>query len=891
MSTIPKTYDPHRIEERWNKEWLDCGLFHSDPDEGPDPYCIVIPPPNVTGILHMGHALNNTIQDVLIRGARMNGRNACWIPGTDHASIATEGKIVQALREEGISKKDLSRDEFMTRAWEWREKYGGIIIGQLKRLGCACDWERERFTMDDGYARAVLEAFVRLYEKGLIYRGNRLVNWCPVSRSAISDEEVMHRDVSGKLWHFRYPVCGTDDALVVATTRPETMLGDTAVAVHPADVRYSKYVGKTVQLPLVEREIPVIADAFVDPKFGTGCVKVTPAHDPNDFEMGTRHGLAFINIMNEDASMNDNVPEAYRGLTREEARKRVAQDLADQGFMEKIEDYAHSVGYSQRGEVPIEYTMSDQWFMRMDELAAPALNAVETGELRFYPEHWAKTYTHWLGNIRDWCISRQLWWGQRIPVWYRKDSDRNDAANRHVSVHGPDDPQNWEQEEDVLDTWASSWLWPMAVHTWPEESAALSRYYPTAVLVTGFDIIFFWVARMVMAGYEFMGTSPFQDVYIHGIVRDEGGKKMSKSLGNSIDPLTIVDQYSADALRFSLIMLTAAGQDLVLSQDKFEVGRNFGTKIWNAARYMQMQTGDFRPDVENPQLDAALLRPDDIHILARLDGAVKGYQENLARYRLNDVALGLYDFVWHGFCDWYIESSKDILYGDEAAQRESVLTIMHVVMFGALRLLHPIIPFLTEELAHMLGYIDNGEYLLNTRMPVESDDARREALGIRAEGVEYVDAKHAAIRAGRMLMADYGLAPSDEVRFILKPESDQAGIRTEADRASIVSLLKVGDVDIDAGFAPGKAIPVAVTPLGALYMPLEGLIDVEAEKKRLGGQLAKTDSNLEAVAKKLGNENFTSRAPEAVVQQQQRLRDDLKKNAARLAKLIEALGA
>ena len=563
-SQIDKTYNWDKLEDHWYQHWLEKGYFKGDPDSDKEPYSIVIPPPNVTGMLTMGHVLNNTIQDVLIRKARMEGKNACWIPGTDHASIATESKVVKMLEEQGISKDSLSRDEFMTHAWAWKEKYGGIIINQLKKLGCSCDWDRERFTMDEGYSRAVSEAFVQLYHKGLIYKGHRLVNWCPVSKSAISDEEVIHQEKNGKLWHFRYPITGTDDYLVVATTRPETMLGDTAVAVHPKDERYKNSIGKTVTLPLVGREIPIISDTYVDKAFGTGCVKVTPAHDPNDFAMGERHDLEFINIMNDDASMNSEVPNKFQGLSRESARKAVVKEMEAEGYLDKVEDYSNNIGFSERGNVPIEFYISEQWYLKMDELAKPALDAVNDGQIKFHPAHWTKTYNHWMENIKDWCISRQLWWGHQIPVWYNKD----DPKQLHVSVDGPEDPENWTQDEDVLDTWASSWLWPFAVHAWPEAEKNLKTFYPTDALVTGPDIIFFWVARMIMSGYEFLDDIPFKDVYFTSILRDETGKKFSKSLGNSPDPFDLFKEYGTDATRFGTMLMAPQGLDVLFSNSR-----------------------------------------------------------------------------------------------------------------------------------------------------------------------------------------------------------------------------------------------------------------------------------------------------------------------------------
>ena len=667
--TLDKAYNPATVEDKWYDHWSTQGYFHADAHSEKEPYTIVIPPPNVTGMLTVGHVLNNTIQDILIRKARMEGKEACWIPGTDHASIATESKVVSMLQEKGINKEDLSREEFLEYAWEWKEKYGGIIIRQLKKLGCSCDWERERFTMDEGYTKAVLTAFVKLYEKGLIYKGHRLVNWCPVSKSAISDEEVIHKEKNGHLWHFRYPITGSDEYLVVATTRPETMLGDTAVAIHPEDVRYQHLIGKTVTLPLVGREIPIITDEYVDPEFGTGCVKVTPAHDPNDFVMGERHDLEFINIMNDDASLNSNVPDKYVGLSREDARKAVLADLQSEGLLDKIEDYVNKVGYSERGHVPIESYLSEQWFMKMDNMAKPAMDAVNNGDIKFHPEHWTKTYNHWMKNIKDWCISRQLWWGHQIPVWVHKE----DSKNIHVSVDGPEDPENWDRDPDVLDTWASSWLWPMAVHTWPEHGHDLKKFYPTNALVTGPDIIFFWVARMIMTGYEFMDELPFKDVYFTSILRDETGQKLSKSLGNSPDPFDLFDEFGTDAVRFGIMLMAPQGSDVLFSKDRLEIGRNFMNKLWNACRFVQMNIPENWDEEVN--LDEQDLNLPEKWILSRLSKTIDDYNRQLDRFYFNEAAKVLYDFTWNDFCDWYVEIAKTQFYGDDESKADIARTI------------------------------------------------------------------------------------------------------------------------------------------------------------------------------------------------------------------------
>ena len=693
---LEKVYTPSAIEDKWYQHWLDNGYFHAEVNPDKEPYTIVIPPPNVTGMLTMGHVLNNTIQDILIRKARMAGKEACWIPGTDHASIATEGKVVKMLKEQGIDKNSLTREEFLEHAWEWKEKYGGIIIQQLKKLGCSCDWERERFTMDESYSKAVLSAFVKLYEKGLIYKGHRLVNWCPVSKSAISDEEVIHQEVNGHLWYFKYPVKDNDEYLVVATTRPETMLGDTAVAVHPKDERFTHLVGKTVTLPLVGREIPIIADDYVDPEFGTGCVKVTPAHDHNDFAMGERHNLEFINIMNDDASLNENTPEAYQNLSREDARKAVLKDLEKQGFLEKTENYVNKVGYSERGQVPIEFYMSEQWFMKMSDLAKPALQAVSDSKIKFHPEHWVKTYKHWMENIKDWCISRQLWWGHQIPVWYH----REDPKRLHVSVEGPDDSDNWVQDEDVLDTWASSWLWPIAVHNWPDESDDLKYFYPTDALVTGPDIIFFWVARMIITGYEFKSELPFKDVYFTSIIRDKKGRKFSKSLGNSPDPFELFEEYGTDAVRFGTMLMAPQGLDVLFSSTRLEVGRNFMNKLWNASRFVLMNLEDGNiPEID---LDKEELDIPERWILSRLQKSIKAYNRQLNRFHFNEAAKVLYDFTWNDFCDWYIEIAKTRFYGNDAHAADVSRAAAIQVLRKILAVLHPFAPFISEELwAHV----------------------------------------------------------------------------------------------------------------------------------------------------------------------------------------------
>jgi valyl-tRNA synthetase len=893
MTELEKQYDPKKVEARRYQWCLDTNAFHGDSTRGGDPFSIVIPPPNVTGILHMGHALNNTIQDILIRWQRMEGRNTVWMPGTDHAGIATQNVVERALRKEGKTRHDLGREEFIKRVWAWREEYGGTIIRQLKSLGSACDWQRERFTMDAGLSEAVEEVFCRLYDKGLIYRANYITNWCPRCHTALSDEESEHQDTAGKLYYVRYPVkrdgrLTATEFVVVATTRPETLLGDVAVAVNPKDERYKALIGKTLSLPVLHRDLPVIADDFVDPAFGTGAVKVTPAHDPNDFEMGRRHNLTPINVMHPDGLMNEGAGP-YAGLDRFECRKRIIIDLTAAGLMEKIDDHQHAVGHCYRCDTVVEPRLSLQWFVRMKPLAGPAIEAVRDGRVRFTPDRWSKVYLDWMENIRDWCISRQIWWGHRIPVFYCDACDHQWAARGKPACCPKCQAIAIRQDEDVLDTWFSSWLWPFSTFGWPETNADLKFYYPTHTLVTASEIIFFWVARMIMAGMEFMGEIPFREVYIHGTVRDEHGRKMSKSLGNSIDPLTIIEEYSADALRFSLMMITATGQDVFLSNDKFEIGRNFGTKIWNAARYLQMQdkgeTGGNMGCGFNPDL----LSTDDKHILAKLYQARESCTENLRRFRFNDAAHDLYEFVWHQYCDWYVEYSKDVLYGQDAARRAEVLKVMHHVLASSLKLLHPFMPFITDELWQGMGYGAEDETIMNAPWPDAKGAVELQVWGISPEIVAYVDARHEMIRSGRMLRADCGISPAQKIDYIIKPNTAAEAAWLKADNAVIKSTLRAKELTIDEAFVPTGAVPSVVTGLGMLYMPVEGLIDVQAESAKLTKQLAEIEGHLTRVKQKLGNHSFISKAPREVVAQQEKARDDLWEKHIKVKRLLEMM--
>ena len=892
MSELPKQVDAKAIEAKWYAWWKEKGYFHADAARGGKPYSIVIPPPNVTGILHMGHALNESIQDVMVRRKRMQGYNAVWVPGTDHAGIATQNVVERELKKQGKSRWDMPREEFLKVVWQWKEKYGGTILHQLEKLGSSCDWDRTRFTMDEGLSDAVAEVFVRLYNKQLIYRGEYIINWCPRCATALSDEESEHEACGGHLFHIRYAVKGgrKNEYVVVATTRPETLLGDTAVAVNPRDERYLKFKGKTLILPILGREIPVIEDDFVDPQFGTGAVKVTPAHDPNDFDMGRRHNLPMINVMTDSGEMNENAGP-YQGLDRFACRKKIVADLEATGQMVKIDDHSHAVGHCYRCHTVVEPRLSPQWFVKMKPLARPAIDAVKDGRVRFVPERWNKVYLEWMENIRDWCISRQIWWGHRIPVFYCEEADCQHqwAAKGQPEKCPRCGSDKFRQDPDVLDTWFSSWLWPFSVFGWPKDEADLRTFYPTSDLVTAPEIIFFWVARMVMAGMEFMGDVPFRRVYLHGTVRDGQGRKMSKSLGNSIDPLDIIGDFSADALRFSLIALTATGQDVYISKEKFELGRNFGTKIWNASRFLQMHTGDRVFDVTHPQFDPELLTADDQHILARLHRTVSECDEHVERCRFNDYAKAIYDFFWHEFCDWYVEYAKQPLNGDDEARKNEVLGVMHYVLSRALCLLHPIMPFVTEELWQGMGYSTLAESIVVAPWPEAMDEDELAAWGVQSEAVAYVDAKHAAIGLARNLRADYGLAPAQTADFVLRPTDVASGERVRDDRAAYLPYLRAQKLEVEADFVPSKPMPSGITPLGTLFMSLEGHVDVEAERRRLAEQLLKTEQELECVGKRLDNVNFVSRAPAEVVDQVRSRKRELQEKRDKLSKLIEAM--
>ncbi len=887
---MAKAYDPSLAETKWYPRWEKRGYFAGKIEPGKEPYTIVIPPPNVTGMLTLGHVLNNTLQDILIRFEKMRGKSICWVPGTDHAGIATQAKVEAMLREEeGLTRRDLGREAFLARVWEWKEKYGGTIIRQLRSLGTACDWERERFTLDQRLSEAVEEVFVRLYEKGLIYRGTRLINWCPKTRTALSDEEVYHQTVKGHLWHIRYPFSDGSGHLVVATTRPETMLGDTAVAVNPQDERFQALIGKKLRLPLAGREIPVIADDWVKPEFGTGAVKVTPAHDPNDYEIGQRHGLEMINIFNDDATMNEAAGEDFVGMDRYECRESVVQQLTELGLLVKVDEYTHEVGYSERGHVAVEPRISAQWFVKMKTLAEPAIEAVNSGRIHFHPERWVKTYNHWMENIRDWCISRQLWWGHRIPAYYCQSCEHIEVSRETPTRCSGCGGTELRQDEDVLDTWFSSWLWPFSVFDWPHDNPDLRNFYPTQTLVTGPDIIFFWVARMIMAGLEFRGEIPFSNVYFTSIIRDADGRKMSKSLGNSPDPIDVIAEFGADALRYTVIYLAPVGTDIRYSNDKCELGRNFANKLWNAARFRQIQ-GEISPDWANLDgLDKSQLRPDDRWILARADAAIRNLTTHLDQFDFHAYALQLYDFVWSEFCDWYVESAKSAFYGESEERKRTTLRIFDHVYGQVLRLMHPVMPFVTEELYHNLGYVGDEGSVMLADWPRPLEAAEQERLGLDPTLVELVAEKFRLVRAGRNLRSAYNIPMAQKIDYFLKPTDAAFQEIIERDPASMQTLLNASKLTIDAAFEPEGSIPSAVEKHGLVYMPLTGLIDIDAELARLDKQRDELLRGLSALDNKLSNDKFVSKAPAEVVQRERQRQRELREKFDQVQALMSDL--
>ena len=888
--TMASAYEPAAAEARWYGEWERRGYFHARNDSDKPPYTIVIPPPNVTGMLTLGHVLNNTLQDILIRWQKMRGSETCWVPGTDHAGIATQSKVEAHLRDsEGLTRYDLGREKFLDRVWKWREEYGGTIIRQLRCIGTACDWERERFTLDDGLSAAVEEVFIRLYEKGLVYRGHRIINWCPQSRTALSDEEVIYRQQQGKLWYFRYPLSSGAGAVIVATTRPETMLGDTAVAVHPDDSRYAALIGTTVMLPLVQREIPIVADTFVDPAFATGAVKVTPAHDANDYQIGLRHDLPVISVMNDDGTMNAAAGPAFAGLDREECRRLVVQHMDEQGLLEQVEDYAHQVGYSERGGVPVEPRLSEQWFVKMKELAEPALQAVHSGRIRFHPERWVKTYRHWMENIRDWCISRQLWWGHRIPAYYCKECAAVTVARTLPERCVQCGAVEFRQDEDVLDTWFSSWLWPFSVFGWPAQTEDLQRFYPTNALVTGPDIIFFWVARMIMAGLEFMGEVPFRDVYFTSIIRDDDGRKLSKSLNNSPDPLEVVAEHGADALRFTMIYIAPVGQDIRYANEKCEIGRNFANKIWNVARFRTRQGGCHPQWAQLDGLTAAELRPDDRWIIARLDAAVRDATAALERFRFHELSRVLYEFIWNEFCDWYLESAKAVLKADDERVADVARHVFDWVAAAFLRLLHPLMPYLTEELYHQLGFVAAADSIMAAPWPEPMSDASRERLGATPELVALVTAKFELIRGVRNVRAEYLIPPNRKLDVVLVPARADFEVMLQEDKVGLKALLGAAEVRVQPAHDPDGPAGVAVGALGTAYVPLSAVIDVEAESTKLAKQRQEIAGFMEKARRKLDNNQFLARAPAPVVARERERLVELEERLQRVQEQLDVL--
>ena len=859
MKELAKTYDPKGIEDRLYQKWEDNKYFHAEVDRSKKPFTIVMPPPNITGQLHMGHALDNTMQDILIRYKRMQGYSALWQPGTDHAAIATEVKVINSLKEKGINKADLTRDEFLKYAWDWKEEYGGRIVKQLKKMGSSADWERERFTMDEGCSEAVKEVFIRLFDKGYIYKGSRIINWCPVCKTSISDAEVEHVEQTGHFWHIKYPIIGEEGRFVeIATTRPETMLGDTAVAVNPDDERYTDIIGKKLLLPIVNREIPVIADPYVDKEFGTGCVKITPAHDPNDFEVGKRHNLAEINILNDDATINAN-GGIYEGMDRYEARKAIVAKLDELGLLVKVVEHVHNVGTHDRCKTTVEPMIKPQWFVKMEEMAKPAIDALQSGRLKFVPESFGKTYMHWLEGIRDWCISRQLWWGHRIPAYYCEECGEM-VVSRNMPEKCPKcGCTHLKQDEDTLDTWFSSALWPFSTLGWPNKTEELDYFYPTDVLVTGYDIIFFWVIRMVFSALEQTGTEPFHTVLIHGLVRDSQGRKMSKSLGNGIDPLEVIDKYGADALRLTLITGNAPGNDMRFYWERVESSRNFANKVWNASRFIMMNLGDEQPT----KPEAADLLPVDRWILSKVNTLAKDVTENMDKYELGIAVQKVYDFIWEEFCDWYIEIAKVRLYKKEEDPKaaNAALWVLKTVLANALKMLHPYMPFITEEIFCTL--CPEEETIMLAPWPEYTEEwnfAKEEAD---------VETIKVLVKGIRNIRSEMNVPPSRKAKyFIVSPDADLCELF--ASHKDIYSqLISASEIDVQADKAgiPEDAVSVVI-PNAVVYIPLEELVDMAKERERLEKEKAKLAKELARSNGMLNNEKFLSKAPQAKVDEE-----------------------
>ncbi|MDY3747231.1 MAG: valine--tRNA ligase [Lachnospiraceae bacterium] len=858
---LEKNYNPSEIEKKIYDRWLEKKYFHAEVDESKKPFTIVMPPPNVTGQLHMGHALDNTMQDILIRFKRMQGYNALWQPGTDHAAIATEVKVIDKLKKEGISKEDLGREGFLKEAWKWKEEYGNRIINQLKKLGSSADWDRERFTMDEGCSKAVEEVFIKLYEKGYIYKGSRIVNWCPVCQTSISDAEVEHEEQAGHFWHIKYPIVGEDGFVEIATTRPETLLGDTAVAVNPDDDRYKHLVGKMLKLPLTDREIPVIADAYVDKEFGTGCVKITPAHDPNDFEVGKRHNLPEINIMYDDATINAKGGK-YAGMERYEARKAIVKDLEEQGLLVKIEEHTHNVGIHDRCKTTVEPMVKQQWFVRMDEMAKPAIEAVKSGKIKLVPERMEKTYMNWLENIRDWCVSRQLWWGHRIPAYYCDECGEVVVAKEMPKVCPKCGCTHFTQDEDTLDTWFSSALWPFSTLGWPDKTKDLEYFYPTSVLVTGYDIIFFWVIRMIFSGIEQMGEVPFNTVIFHGLVRDSLGRKMSKSLGNGIDPLEVIDKYGADALRLTLITGNAPGNDMRFYWERVEASRNFANKVWNASRFILMnfeQAEEKGISIENVTLDD--LTQADKWILSKVNSLAKEATENMDKYELGIAVQKIYDFIWEEFCDWYIEMVKPRLYNDEDETKAAALWTLKTVLIQALKLLHPYMPFITEEI---FGNIqDEEESIMISKWP-----EFKEEWNFKSDE-DAVETIKAAVRGIRNVRAEMNVPPSKKAKVIVVTENDTVAEIFNTSKVFFATLGYASEVLVQRDKSGiGDDAVSAVIHEAVVYMPFAELVDIDKEIERLKKEEERLRKEIGRASGMLNNPNFTGKAPQKKVDEE-----------------------
>jgi valyl-tRNA synthetase len=864
MTDIPKAYDPQIVEEDIYQKWLDSGIFHAHLQSDKKPYSIVIPPPNITDVLHLGHALNNTIQDILIRWKRMQGREAEWLPGVDHAGIATQVVVEKALTREGRSRHDIGREKFIQKVWKWKEEKFDTIIKQLQKIGCSCDWERTRFTMDEGLSRAVVEVFCHLYEKELIYRGTRIVNWCPDCLTTLSDDEVERDEVDSFLWYIKYKIKGSDDYLTVATTRPETMLGDTAVAVHPNDERYKAYVGKSAILPILDRELPILADDYVDPQFGTGVVKITPAHDPNDFDVGIRHNLERINILNKNGTLNENAGK-FAGQDRFEARKKLVDELKEKGYLEKIENYTLVSGTCYRCHTVIEPYLSQQWFVKMKPLAEPAIDSVKSGRLTFHPEHWVKTYLYWMENVRDWCISRQIWWGHRIPVYYCDECHETMVARTRPEKCTACGGADITQDEDVLDTWFSSWLWPFSTFGWPETTPEIKAFFPTKALATGPDIIYLWVARMVMASLEFMGKEPFADVYIHGIVRDADGIKMSKSLGNGVDPLLIIDKFGADALRSSLILATPEGQDPHISEKTFEIGRNFANKLWSASRFVRMNLGDFSLS-KNIEIREQDLEMPDKWILSRLAKTIGLVNNYLSGFRLTTAAKAAYDFIWNDYCSNYLEMTKPRFYSDKNADDPKMSNSIAAarecsgyVLLQILKLLHPFMPFITEKIWALLLDTEDGliaiEKWPEPLLKFINDELEKD-----------MDRVIRLAEAVRTACAELDVPPAKKPKVLIKCENEKLVEIFTAHRNEIKNLARSGAVEVGIDITKPALSASAVVTGAEIYIPLEGLIDIDQERTRLQKQLEEKTAYFDRLTKKLNNKDFVDRAPAEVVE-------------------------